>query len=212
MPSTPYAPFVQAPPQLGNQYVADRVLRSYLARTLPPAMLDEVRLPRVLEIAHERCADAAGFTFFLVGSFSPDSVRPLVERWVASLPATHAAEQVRDVGIRPPTGVVERTVRMGMEPKAQTTLVFTGPCTYSLPTRYALSSLRELLDIRLRESLREEKGGTYGVSVSASCDHVPYENFSLSIGFGSAPERVEELTTALWQVVQEIQEIGRAHV
>jgi zinc protease len=174
-------------------------------RIVTSAMLDEVQLPRVLEIARERFADASGFTFFLVGSFSPDSVRPLVEQWVASLPATHAAEQARDVGIRPPSGVVEKTVRMGVEPKAQTSFVFTGPCTYSMPARYALSSLRELLEIRLRESLREEKGGTYGVSVAASCTHIPYAHYTLSIGFGSAPERVDELTTAMWQVVEEIQ-------
>ena len=174
-------------------------------RLVTPAMLDEIQLPRVLEITRARFADAAGFTFYLVGSFSPETVRPLVEQWLASLPSTHAAERARDVGIRPPTGVVEKTVRMGIEPKALTTLVFHGSCAYSMTARYALSSLRELLEIRLRESLREDKGGTYGVSVSASCDHIPFERYGLTISFGSAPERVEELTSALWRVVQEIQ-------
>ncbi len=174
-------------------------------RIVTPAMLDEVQLPRVLDITRERFADAANFTFFLVGSFAPDSVRPLVEQWIASLPSTHAGERARDVGIRPPSGIVEKTVRMGIEPKAQTNFVFTGPCAYAMDTRYALSSLRELLDIRLRESLREDKGGTYGVSVNASCNHIPYDHYSLSIGFGSAPERTEELTAAMWQVVREVQ-------
>lgn len=174
-------------------------------RLVTSSMLDEVKLSRVLEITRERFADASGFTFFLVGSFSPDSVRPMVEQWIASLPSTKANEKARDVGIRPPTGVIEKTVRMGVEPKAQTNFVFTGSCQYSMPTRYALSSLRELLEIRLRESLREDKGGTYGVSVTASCNHIPFERYSLGIGFGSAPERVEELTAAMWAVVKEIQ-------
>ena len=34
--------FIQTPPQLGNQYRDDRVLRGYLARTLPADMLREI--------------------------------------------------------------------------------------------------------------------------------------------------------------------------
>jgi acyl-CoA dehydrogenase len=35
-------PFIQQPPELGNQYTADRALRSYLARALPADMLAEI--------------------------------------------------------------------------------------------------------------------------------------------------------------------------
>ncbi len=35
-------PFIQSPPTLGNQYTADRALRSYLARVLPADMLGEI--------------------------------------------------------------------------------------------------------------------------------------------------------------------------
>ena len=35
-------PFIQSPPRLGNQYTADRALRSYLSRALPADMLSEI--------------------------------------------------------------------------------------------------------------------------------------------------------------------------
>jgi hypothetical protein len=41
--------FVQPPPELGNQYLDDRVLRSYLARTLPEDVLAEIE-PALIEI------------------------------------------------------------------------------------------------------------------------------------------------------------------
>ena len=173
-------------------------------KLMSPALLDSVDIHRALAIQKERFADASGFTFFLVGSFVPDSVRPLVERYLASLPSLHRNEVARDVGIHPPAGVVERTVRKGVEAKAQTRIVFTGVCTYSYANRVILSGLRDLLDIRLREALREEKGGTYGVGIDASCSHIPTPHYEVTISFGSAPTRVDELTKEVFAVIDSI--------
>jgi zinc protease len=171
---------------------------------LSSQILDSVNLRRALEIYRERFANAGDFTFYLVGSFNPDSVRPLVERYIASLPSQPGRETPRDVGILPPTGVVTRTVYKGVEAKAQTELVFTGTCAYSYESRVILSGLRDLLDIRLREALREDKGGTYGVDVSASCHRIPTERYEMSISFGSAPERTDELVKAAFAVIDSI--------
>jgi zinc protease len=171
---------------------------------LSSALLDSVDLGRAYAIYRDRFADASGFTFFIVGSFKPDSIRPFVEQYIASLPALGRHEKVKDGGIRPPPGVVVKTVRKGVEPKAETSLIFSGSCTYSMASRYALESLTELLNIRLREVLREEKGGTYGANAGGSCSSVPYEHYSLSVEFGSSPERVDELVAAVFKVFDEI--------
>ena len=173
-------------------------------RLFTPELFDSVDVGRALAIYRDRFADAGGFTYFLVGAFSPDSVRPLVERYLASLPAPSRTEQAKDVGIRPPTGVVERTVHAGIEPKAQTLFAFTGPCEYSMENRAVMSALRQLLDIRLREVLREDKSGTYGASVGASCSHIPYPHYQVTVSFGSAPERTDELSKAVFGVIDSI--------
>ena len=173
-----------------------------------PELLDSVNLDRALSIYRERFADAGNFTFFIVGSFAPDSIRPLVERYLASLPSLSRKEVVIDRGIRPPPGVVTKVVRKGVEPKATTHLVFTSPCAYSYEHRLVLDGLRELLDIRLREVLRGDKGGTYGVEVSANCDHIPYQHASVQITFGSSPARVDELTSAVFAVIDSVRSGG----
>jgi zinc protease len=173
-------------------------------KLMSPALLDSVNIHRALDIQKDRFADASGFTFFLVGSFAPDSIRPLVERYLAPLPSLHRNEKARDLGIRPPSGVVERTVRMGVEARAQTELVFTGTCRYSYENRVVLGGLRDLLDIRLREVLREDKGGTYGVSVDASCHNIPTQRYEINVSFASAPERVNELTAEVFAVIDSI--------
>ena len=171
---------------------------------MSPEVLDSVNLRRMLAVHNERFAAPADFTFFLVGSFSPDSVRPLVARYLASLPGGHRAETPRDNGINPPAGVVSRTVRRGVEPKAQTRLIFSSPCRYSYVNRVILAGLEDLLEIRLREALREDKGGTYGVDVSAHCSAQPVQRASVSVSFGSAPERTEELVAAMYAVIDGI--------
>ncbi|MEP6620428.1 MAG: insulinase family protein [bacterium] len=171
---------------------------------MTPEILDSVDLRRALDIYRDRFADGSGFTYYFAGSFNPDSLRPLVERYFASQPALHRNEKARDVGIRPPTGLVERTVRRGVEAKAQTMITFTGTCTYSYENRVVMGALRDLLDIRLREALREDKGGTYGVGVDGQCRHIPNDRYEVSINFGSAPERVDELVAAVFSVIDSI--------
>jgi zinc protease len=169
-----------------------------------PELLDSVDARRALAFYRDRFADASGFTFFVVGSFRPDSIRPLVERYLASLPSLNRHEHVIDHGIRTPPGVVERTVHRGAEPKAETQLRFTGACTYSYENRVVLGALRDLLDIRLREVVREDKSGTYGVKVETTCDSIPYPKYEVDITFGSAPDRAEELTAAVFAVIESL--------
>jgi zinc protease len=174
------------------------------AYPLTPARLDSVDVERSLALYRERFADAGDFTFIFVGTFSPDSIQPLVEQYLASLPALERDEQGRDLGIRPPDGVVEKTVRRGVEQKSQTVLTFTGPAAYTPDARIAISALDAVLDIELRDRLREALGGTYGVSVSSSISRVPWEHYEITISFGSDPARVEELTRAVFAQIDSV--------
>jgi zinc protease len=168
------------------------------AQAPAPEMFDSLDLHRSLEIYRDRFADASDFAFYIVGTFEPDSIRPLVEAYIATLPAIHREEVGRDLGIRPPEGIVRRTVRGGIEPKALTEIVFTGELTAGRAGLYDLSALAEVLRIRLREVLREDLGGTYGVRIGASGALEPTQRYEVSVAFGSDPERVDELVTALF--------------
>lgn len=179
-------------------------LRAVLAQHHPrvraprPELFDSLDMTRSLEIYRERFADASDFTFYMVGSFAPDSVRGLVERYIASLPALHRNESWRDLGIRPPLGVVRRTVRQGLEEKGLTQIVFTGALTVDAETVQLLSTLADVIRIRLREVLREDLSGTYGVSVRASASGTPVPLYQVAIAFGSAPDRIDELTEVVF--------------
>ena len=180
----------------------------FRARPLSAATLDEISLDRAMAVYRERFADASDFTFFLVGNFAVDSLRPLVQRWLGGLPALRRREAGRDVGIRPPTGVVTRVVRRGVEPQSQTFLSFTGPFQYSRSNQYVLSSLGELLRMRLTDRLREALGGTYSVNAGAGGSQDEPQRYSVTVQFGSSPERSEELARTVLAEIRSISDSG----
>ncbi len=178
------------------------------AKPISSGLVDSISLTKSFDFFKDRFADASDFTFVFVGNLNPDSIKPQIVKWLGSLPSTGRKENWRDTGIRPPTGVVERVVRKGIEPKARTAIIFTGPFEYTRANRYHLGALSELLTIKLREALRENLGGTYGVSVGASASREPIPAYSFSIGFGSSPERLEALTAAALAQIDSVKRFG----
>jgi zinc protease len=179
-------------------------------RPLSGALVEAIQLDTALAFYRNRFADFGDFTFFLVGNIQPDSLRSLVETWLGGLPSAGRTEGWRDLGIRPPSGVVQKTVLRGVEPKARTSLVFSGAFDESRKNRYLLRSLGDALEIRLREVLREDMGGVYGVSAGASSRIVPDTAYSVSIGFGADPARIDELVEAVFRELHAFQEAGPA--
>ncbi len=197
-------------PEAAFQDTVQVTLAQHHPRAMPltAERLEALDLEASMAFYKDRFADTGDFTFVFVGSFEIDSMRPLVTTYLGGLPSIGREETWRNEGIEPPQGVVRRTVRRGVEPKSQTVIVFTGTMETTRENRYALSSLGEVLRIRLRERLREELSGTYGVSVRASSSRYPDEEYSVRIGFGSDPERVDELSTVVFAQIDSLQHVG----
>ncbi|MDD8019333.1 MAG: insulinase family protein, partial [Bacteroidota bacterium] len=173
----------------------------YRARPQSPAMIDEINIGKSFSIYKDRFADASDFTFFFVGSFKIDSLKPLVEKYLASLPSLNRKESWKDVGIKMPQGKISKEVFKGVEPKSSVVLVFNGPFEWNIQNRFDFNAMLEVLRIRLREVLREDKGGVYGVGISGNPSLYPRKEYSIRIGFGCNPERVEELVNAVMQQI-----------
>jgi zinc protease len=170
--------------------------------------LTEIELNRAFEIYEERFADAGDFTFFFVGNFENEKIKPLVEIYLGSLPNIPGEETWNDLGIGPPGGIVKKNIYKGLEQVSQVYLAFTGTYSWSLDNNYAYGALVSSLNIKLREVIREELGGTYGVRVSGSKSKYPRERYNLGISFGCKPERADSLIEVVFQVIDSVQKYG----
>jgi zinc protease len=171
-------------------------------------IIAEMSLDKSCAFYKDRFADAGDFIFLFIGNLDLAAMKPLVERYVASLPALNRKETWRNVGINPPVGVVQKEVRKGMEPKSQTALVFSGTFQYDQTHRTAIRALGLILDSKLREIVREELSGTYGVNIRPTYSKIPDEEYSLMINFGCDPARVDELVKAIFQEIENLRTKG----
>lgn len=171
-------------------------------RTDTAATVDQWNLDKSFAFYKDRFADASDFTFVFVGSFDLPTMKPLVERYLGSLPSIHRKESWKDVGVRTPSTVVEKRVEKGIEPKSRTAIVYTGPFEFNQTQRLALRAMAEILQTRLLESIREELGGTYSVGATPSYERIPIPTYTLSIQFGSAPDRTENLIKRVFQEIE----------
>jgi len=179
------------------------------AGALPkPTDFDKINLDRSIQIYKERFSNAGDFTFLFTGSFDEDSIKPLLEKYIGSLPAIAKKESYRDLGIRPPKGKVDKVITKGEDPKSLVNLVFTVPALYNNNEAYALLSLGELMNIKLVEQLREEKGGVYGVSAYGGMNRIPYSSSTFNISFPCAPENADTLTAAALDELRKIIKTG----
>jgi zinc protease len=156
----------------------------------------------------DRFADASDFTFIVVGSFDLPTIKPLVERYLGSLPALHRKEAGRDVGIRPPSTVVEKEVKKGREPKSEVGVAFTGTFQNTQRNRLIIRALSDTLAGSLQRVLREDLGGTYGVNVTPDYTKRPNEEYRVTISFACDPTREADLVKALFDVVEQFRTTG----
>ena len=181
---------------------------AYRARPLSARVVDEMDPDLALSFYKDRVADLGDFTLAFVGNIEPDALRPLVEKYIASLPAHGAISQFRDVSTDPPSGVVEKAVRKGTEPRATTQFYFTGPFQYTPDNRFAFSALMAVLQIRVTETLREQLGGTYSPSAGGGTSHIPQDRYTISIGYPSAPANVDKLEKSVFAIIDTLQTRG----
>ena len=201
---------MRARPERVFQDTVTAIMSQYSPRYRPWSIdfIDEFDLERSYEIFRERFADVDGFTFVFVGNFEIDELTKLAQNYLGSLPMLAKHEIWLDDGVDPPAGIVKRNVFKGQEQKSSTRFAFTGDFKWNRQNRYELQSMVKVLDIKLREILREELGGTYRARVQAILQEIPDPEYRIDISFGSAPERVSELTEAVLVQIDSLKNFG----
>jgi zinc protease len=197
-------------PQAAFNDTLTSVLHNYHYRMRPNSMAlaDEVDLKAAEKFFKERFSDASGFTFVFCGNIDAASFKGFVEQYIGGLPSTNRHETWKDLHITNPTGIVERKVYKGMEPKSSVSIQFSNNFTWDRHEEYLFNSLCDALNIRLREVIREEKGGTYGVRVGQFVTKIPAGRCRISVSFGCKPERVDELIYTAFTVLDSMKKFG----
>jgi zinc protease len=184
---------------------SETLFRGHPRRKTPtPADLDQLDLGKAMTFYQARFGDAADFTFVIVGAVDLATLKPLVETYLASLPAKGRKEKELDPKVRKVGGVVTKTWKLGKAPKGTVRIDFHGDETWTRDRDRDVFVLGQVLSIRLREILREDMGSVYGVGARGSISRSPHQERSFGISFGCAPENVAKLVKAVFDEAHEL--------
>lgn len=165
------------------------------SRRLSYALADSVDYNRTCALFRERFANAADFTFILVGNMEIDTLRPLICQYIASLPATPKAHEKADLSALPSLRKGAHTAHVQIPEQQSTTVIYNilARQRYTAHSNVACAILSEVMNSLCTETLREEEGGTYNVSVNARISRQPADELTLMLNFDTNPEQAEEL-------------------
>ncbi len=170
-------------------------------------VLKSINFDRVAPIYRQLLSNAADFTVYIVGNVDMATLKPLVEKYIGSLPAKKRKITKRvDDGVRYAKGEVINDFKAPMQqPKVSVCRIYTGDMDYNLENAVTMNFLQDILRARYTISIREEKGGTYGVGVGGSMDPYCAPTYQLLIQFDTNEAMADELSEI---VVAELKQIA----
>ena len=138
--------------------------------------------------------DMAGATVYIVGNVDLATLKPLVEKYIGSMPKGKKATQWQETGEHIVKGNVENHFNTAMEtPKSTVLQVYTSYIPYTVKEEVMLDAAKYVLDMIYTETLREEEGGTYGAGVSTGMQKYPEERALIQVYFDTNPESADKL-------------------
>ena len=193
---------------------ADRVAEvntshHYTAQPVTPERVGTLDREKMLAYYRARFANAADFSFVMVGAFTVDEAVPLLARYVGSLPSTGTPTATfRDLGITFPAAVQRVTIEKGREPRSETAISFFAEAPRDPVEQERLGRSLVVLDIALRDILRESLGQTYTVSVNHAQPYPQRGDGHVVVTFGSAPANTASMVDRVMQEVARLQADG----
>lgn len=166
--------------------------------------LNKVDFDKSFQIYRERFKDASDFTFVLVGNFDIEKINPLLETYIGGLPSNGQKETWKDPNITKKTGIVHSSVKMGQTQKSLVGIHFHGQAAWTEEDYFIFNALLKILDIQLREALREDKGGVYGVGVNGQFAERPKNAYGINIQFNTDPKRTDELLNTVYRNIDSL--------
>ncbi|MEG1838172.1 MAG: insulinase family protein [Bacteroidaceae bacterium] len=156
--------------------------------------LDKVDFTKAKAIYKSRFGNAAGFTYVLVGNINIEEVKPYILTYLGGLPADSTIKQgLVEQHFTTPTSPASFVFNKGTDVKANVSLKFVKPCTWTKEKEKSYAAFIDVLNSRLFESLRRDMSGVYGVRVTGTIDRGEDKNATLSISFGTNVESYEAL-------------------
>lgn len=173
--------------------------------------IDKIDYNKAMEIYKDRFADPNNFTFYFVGNIDAETFKPLVEQYLASLEPNKRNEDWKDINLGIPENDYScRFTKQMQNPKVTIYMITNGAMKYSYHNNLYMKALSDVMDIYYTRTIREEEGGTYGVSVMGQVTDKPKEDYLFLVAFETNKEMYEKLIAKVYEGLEDVAKNGPA--
>jgi zinc protease len=145
----------------------------------------------------KRALNPADYVFVFTGNVDTDTLRPLVETYLASIPDGESWNTWADIAFARP-GKMERAVYKGQDDKSMVFMDWVAEQEYTEEREAIAAVLGEYLENKFTAKIREQMGGTYSLAAGATQSiFLSKGELNMSVYFPCAPGRVKELSAAI---------------
>ena len=200
-------------PQFKFQRAVNETLYANSPRVvnLDETVLEKASLETLKKVYTEQLfKDAAGATLTIVGNVDLETLKPLVEKYIGSLPKGKKPAGVNtDNLISMAKGEVLNDVKIAMQtPKTTVFQVHSAYMPIDTKTEVTLEAANYVLDMIYTKTIREQEGGTYGVGSSLAATREPYSRITFMVQFDTNPEQAEKLCGLAVKYLKELGQNG----
>ena len=162
-------------------------------------------------VFNERFSNPADFTFVFIGDFNEKNLVDLCAYYLGTLKTNDKFDETKYVYFPFPSRSETMTVKKGIDKTGYVYLAFGGnlPENNDIEQNFKestiINQLTSMLEIRLREVIREDKSGSYGIQANGLIDGWPERFYQVEVQFGCEPTREEELKDSVIETIKDIQ-------
>lgn len=200
-----YSNLLANPAVYFQKVIYETLYSNNIRRSFPKSEdFDKINLDQAYQVYQERFKNAADFQIVIVGNTEDVQLKRLVEQYIASLPSNKTPkENWKDNKITLAKGKVNNEFEMGSAPKTNALYTYSGvQGKWDREEEVLFNVLTSVLNIKLREALREDKGGVYGVGVQGQYIRVPSPEFYILITYNVDPDNAEDIENEAMKVIE----------
>ncbi|MBQ9434593.1 MAG: insulinase family protein [Bacteroidales bacterium] len=176
--------------------------------TADEEFIKSIDYERAWQLYHQRFANPADFVFTFVGNFDEAEMTKMLETYVASLPTTDEMEDFNDVEKGFPEKSITTSVYAGTEEQSWAGMMFSEEYDYTPKNNMILNQIGEALNIEAIETIREKMSGVYSPQLQLDFEKYPKPTYTLMAIFSCAPQNVDTLSGAIFNLLRTFQKQG----
>lgn len=176
------------------------------SRVLTPEAIQAAQLEKVQAWDRRLFGSGEGWVFVIVGDIPQDSLENLVRVYLGNLPRGERERPVDRQAV--PNARGNQVLRAGQEQRARVYMVYPFQGEFSIQELVNAQALVEIVNIRLRNRIREEAGETYSIRFDFQYRPKPNPNGFSFIQFGSSVARHQDIMAQVKRELDLIRQQG----